>query len=157
MATTKRDRGIELIALFKMVKALVLILAGMGMLTLLRPAAAAEVRDWLAAFTVARGQHIIHRALMLLDATPLHLGGIGVASICYGLLFATEGVGLWLERRWAEYLTVFTTGSLIPFEIYELVRKVSWLRVVALVINVAAVVYLVVRLRQRTGGRHGHR
>ena len=144
-----RDRGIEVIALFKMLKAVLLILAGAGMLSLLRPAEAAEVHEWLGALTMVRGQQIIHRALSLLDATPLHLGSIGVASICYGLLFALEGVGLWLERRWAEYLTVFATGSLVPLEVYELVRRVSWPRVLALVVNIAAVAYLIVRLRPR--------
>ena len=153
----RRDRGIELIALFKMVKAVLLILAGAGMLSLLRPSAAALVHEWLGAITMVRGQQIIHRALSLLDATPVHLGGIGVASICYGLLFAVEGVGLWLERRWAEYLTVFVTSSLVPFEVYELVRKVSWPRALALVINVAAVVYLIIRLRQGSGARRASR
>ena len=40
----------------------------------------------------------------------------------YGSLFATEGIGVWLERRWTEYLTIIATGSLVPFELYELIR-----------------------------------
>ncbi|HET9684154.1 MAG TPA: DUF2127 domain-containing protein, partial [Gemmatimonadaceae bacterium] len=72
---------------------------------------------------------------------------VGLASICYGVLFAVEGTGLWLEKRWAEYLTIVATGSLIPFELYELVRSHTVVRVLALVLNVAGVIYLVYRLR----------
>ena len=150
----RHDRGIEVIALFKMLKALLLILAGAGMLSLLRPAAAAEVQEWLARLTMSRGQDLVHRALALLDtASPLKLTGVGLASICYGLLFATEGIGLWLEKRWAEYLTIIATGSLIPFEVYELVGRVSVVWAGALVANIAAVAYLIYRLRHPAAGR----
>ena len=153
-APVRRDRGILLIALFKLVKALLLILAGAGVLSLLRPSAAGEVHEWLTEFTVARGQQLVQRAIVLLNvATPRQLTEVGLVSICYGLLFATEGVGLWLERRWAEYLTLFATGSLIPFELYELVRKVTTLRTLALVANLTAVVYLIYRLRHPVGVR----
>lgn len=153
-APDPRDRGILLIALFKMVKALLLILAGAGVLSLLQPSTAAEVQEWVTELTIVWGQQLVHRALVLLDvATPRQLTGVGLASISYGFLFATEGVGLWLERRWAEYLTVFATGSLVPFELYELVRKVTAFRTLALVANVAAVVYLTYRLRHPVGVR----
>ena len=78
-----------------------------------------------------------------------------VAAIGYAVLEGIEAVGLWLERRWAEYLTVVATATFIPFEIYELAQRVTWLRIGALVINVAVVVYLVVakRLFGLRGGR----
>ena len=60
-----------------------------------------------------------------------------------------EGIGLWFGRRWAEYLTVIATGLLIPLEIYELARKFTTPRVVALIVNVAIVIYLIVQLRQK--------
>lgn len=147
-APARHDRGIVVIALFKMLKALLLILAGAGMLSLLRPSAAAEVQEWLARLTMAQGQQLVHRALAFLQAaSPLKIEGVGLASISYGLLFATEGVGLWLEKRWAEYLTIIATGSFIPFELYELVRKLTAVRAGALVTNTFAVAYLVYRLR----------
>ena len=62
-----------------------------------------------------------------------------------------EGVGLWLGRRWAEYLTVIATGSLIPFEIYEMVRKLSPPRLIALILNVAVVIYLIYRIWAKNG------
>jgi uncharacterized membrane protein (DUF2068 family) len=130
-----------------LLKALLLVLVGAGALSLLRPETAAEVREWLAALTVGRGQQLVERALSLLNvATPKRIRELGIASIVYGLIFATEGVGLWMEKRWAEFLTIIATGSLIPFEVYELYRRVTMPRILALVVNVAVVVYLIYRL-----------
>jgi uncharacterized membrane protein (DUF2068 family) len=72
---------------------------------------------------------------------------LGLGAILYGSLFTVEGVGLWKGKRWAEYLTVIATSTLIAFELYELARRLTMVRVSALVVNVAAVIYLVYRLR----------
>jgi uncharacterized membrane protein (DUF2068 family) len=150
----RHDRGLELIATFKLLKALLLILAGVGALSLLRPETAERVREWLAALTIGRGQRLIERALALLDvAKPTRIRELGLASMMYGLLFAAEGIGLWMEKRWAEWLTIISTGSLIPFEIYELFRRVTAPRGLALVANIAAVVYLIYRVRNPTWTR----
>lgn len=147
-AQHRHDRGLLAIALFKLVKAAVLILAGAGALSLLSPSTEHRVREWLADFTIRGGSRIVERMLHVLSlATPGKLTLVGLASICYGLLFAIEGIGLWLEKRWAEYLTIVATGLLIPIEVYELVRAVTPLRILALVVNVAAVAYLIYRLR----------
>jgi uncharacterized membrane protein (DUF2068 family) len=144
----RHDRGLELIAVFKLLKALLLVLAGVGALSLLRPENAAELREWLAELTISRGQQLVARALALLNvATSTRITELGIASIAYGLLFATEGIGLWLEKRWAEYLTIIATGSLVPFEVYELYRRVTVPRALALVANVAAVAYRIYRVR----------
>jgi uncharacterized membrane protein (DUF2068 family) len=97
---------------------------------------------------MGRGQKLVERALALLNvATPTRIRELGIAAMLYGLLFATEGIGLWMQKRWAEYLTIIATGSLIPLEVYELIRRVTVPRGLALVANVAAVVYLIYRLR----------
>jgi uncharacterized membrane protein (DUF2068 family) len=154
----RHDRGLELIAAFKLLKALLLILVGAGTLSLLRPDTAADVREWLGALTIGRGQMLVERALALLNvATPTRIRELGIASIAYGLLFATEGIGLWLEKRWAEYLTIIATGSLVPFEVYELYRRVTVPRALALVANVAAVAYLIYRVRNPRGVRRESR
>jgi uncharacterized membrane protein (DUF2068 family) len=64
-------------------------------------------------------------------------------------LFAIEGWGLWREKRWAEYLTVIVTASLIPLEIWEIIRHLTWLKVAALALNIAIVLYLLHLLRRR--------
>ncbi len=76
---------------------------------------------------------------------------MGAVAFLYAALFVVEGVGLWMARRWAEYLTIIATSSFVPFEVYELVRHVTWPRTVTLLINLLVVAYLVVKVRQRAG------
>ena len=62
---------------------------------------------------------------------------------CRRILRRVEAVGLWRERRWAEYLTALATAGFLPLEVHELLKRVTILRVSALVVNVAILVYLV--------------
>ena len=80
---------------------------------------------------------------------------MAIGLIVYGVLQLVEATGLWLVKRWGEYFAVVATSLGLPIEIYELSEKVTWLRVGALVINVAAVVYLLVTKRL-FGIRGGH-
>ena len=90
-----------------------------------------------------------------LNAKPQTLDLVAVFLLGYGGLQLVEGVGLWLLRRWGEYFAVVATSLFIPLEIYELAEKVTWLRISALVVNVAAVIYLLLskRLFGLRGGR----
>jgi uncharacterized membrane protein (DUF2068 family) len=88
--------------------------------------------------------------------SPRHLVHLALAVTAYAALEATEMVGLWLLKRWAEYLTLVATTILVPFEVYEMVLGVSVFKVVTLVINVAIVVYLLFAKRL-FGLRGGHR
>jgi uncharacterized membrane protein (DUF2068 family) len=74
---------------------------------------------------------------------PGKFAAIGIVALCYAAIFATEGIGLWLRKHWAEWFTVIATGSLVPFEIYEVFHKFSLLKLAALLANVVIVVYLV--------------
>ena len=80
-----------------------------------------------------------------------HLTIIAVAGIIYAALEGTEGVGLAMRRRWAEYLTVIATGILIPYEAYEVVRHATLFKVGALLLNLAVVGYLAYRKRLFVG------
>jgi len=75
--------------------------------------------------------------------------------LLYGGLQYTEGVGLWLLKRWGEYFAVLATSLFVPIEIYELTERVTWIRVGALAINIAAVVYILLSKRL-FGLRGGH-
>ncbi len=79
--------------------------------------------------------------------SPHRLVQLGFAVTAYGALEACEMVGLWLNKRWAEYLTFVATTLLVPFEVYELTLGVSAFKVVTIVINVAIVVYLLLAKR----------
>jgi uncharacterized membrane protein (DUF2068 family) len=86
----------------------------------------------------------IHKGLRISGTTLVVVAG---ALAAYGLIELVEGVGLWLLKRWAEYFTVVATAAFLPLEIYELTEKITWLRVGALVLNVAAVIYLLLSKR----------
>ena len=94
------------------------------------------------------------RRLFAVSITNLYLAGAAVAA--YAVLEGTEATGLWFGRRWAEYLTFLATVIFIPYEIYELTKSISALKVLALVINIAIVAYLLIAKRLfglRGGGR----
>jgi uncharacterized membrane protein (DUF2068 family) len=78
----------------------------------------------------------------LFTITSTHLYEAGAVVVAYGALEATEMVGLWFAKRWAEYLTFVATVVLIPFEIYELTSSVSALKLVTFVLNVVIAAYL---------------
>jgi uncharacterized membrane protein (DUF2068 family) len=73
----------------------------------------------------------------------------------YGGLQLLEGIGLWSLQRWGEYVAVIGTTIFIPLEVYELTEKITWLRITALAVNVAAVLYLLISKRL-FGLRGGH-
>jgi len=89
-----------------------------------------------------------------LDSRTLTYLAAGLAG--YALIELVEGIGLWLGRRWGEYFAMVATSVFLPYEIYDLTVKVTWLRLVALVINLLLVIYLVWTKRLfgvRGGGR----
>jgi uncharacterized membrane protein (DUF2068 family) len=83
--------------------------------------------------------------LFTLQTSKLRLAGLGIGA--YALLEGAEAVGLWLQKRWAEYLTFIATTALLPLEIYELAHRVSPFKIIALIVNIAIVVYLLMAKR----------
>lgn len=90
------------------------------------------------------------------DYSPHRLIQLGLLVVAYAALEASEMVGLWFSKRWAEYLTFVVTIALVPLEIYELTLSVSVFKIVTLLINLAIVVYLLLAKRL-FGVRGGHR
>jgi len=90
------------------------------------------------------------------EYSPRHLIQLGLAVTAYAALEATEMVGLWLGKRWAEYLTFVATTALVPLEIYEITIGVSVFKIITLVINLAIVIYLLFAKRL-FGLRGGYR
>lgn len=96
---------------------------------------------------------IVHTADTALGLSSTTLTWIAVALIAYAAIEVIEAVGLWLGKRWGEYFAVVATSAFLPLEIYELTERVTVLRAGALVINIAAVVWLV--WSKRLFGVHG--
>ncbi|MER7924790.1 MULTISPECIES: DUF2127 domain-containing protein [unclassified Streptomyces] len=80
---------------------------------------------------------------------------VAVLLLAYALIELVEAGGLWYAKRWAEYLTVVATAAFLPLEIYELTEHISWLKIVTLVLNILAVLYIALakRLFGLRGGR----
>ena len=102
-------------------------------------------------------QHFFHRIVTRLHRLRAHeLRIVGLAALGYGGLELVEGVGLWLDQLWAEYLTVIATSLLLPFELYELARKPSLLKAGGIAVNIAIVAYLAWMLRRRLAREAAH-
>jgi uncharacterized membrane protein (DUF2068 family) len=145
-----RDRILVAIAIFKFCKATLLAVIGFGALQLLRPEFVDHARAALSALSSGVGRNAAQD--LLARATGMSHGrieAVGAAAFLYAAIFTVEGVGLWREKHWAEYLTVIVTVSFVPFEIYELVQRPSLAKVSAILINLLVVAYLVERLRRR--------
>jgi uncharacterized membrane protein (DUF2068 family) len=97
----------------------------------------------------------VARVQSVLSSKPHTLTLIAIALLAYGALQLVEGVGLWLLKRWGEYVAAVGTSVFLPLEVHELLNKVTVIRVGALVINLAAIAYLVwtKRLFGVRGGR----
>jgi uncharacterized membrane protein (DUF2068 family) len=146
---TSHGRGLRVIAVFKLLKGFGLLALGIGAHKLLHKDVTAIAEHWINVFRADPHNYYIHR---LLEKLPLldsrRLKELSVGTFIYSAIFLTEGIGLALGKRWAEYLTIITTSSLLPIEIYELVKHVSTSKVFALLINLAVVVYLARELRR---------
>jgi uncharacterized membrane protein (DUF2068 family) len=65
-----------------------------------------------------------------------------MVTLAYAAVFATEGIGLWMQQRWAEWLTTIITASLIPLEVWEMLHRPSVGMAAVLAANTAIVIYL---------------
>ncbi len=101
---------------------------------------------------------IVHSIRTVVQAQTSTLGWIALALLVYGALQLVEGAGLWLLKRWGEYFAVVATSLGLPIEIYELTERITYIRLGALAINVAAVVYLLLskRLFGLRGGKKAY-
>jgi len=152
---TAEDRTLWLIGGFKLIKGLLLLVVGFGALHLLHKDIEDVTAAWATHLHLDAGNRYVDAALgKLLSLDDRKLKAISAGTFFYAALLSTEGTGLLLRKRWAEYFTIIVTGSFIPLELYELVRRVTVPRVVFLVINVAVVWYLVVVLRRHKGEKN---
>ena len=143
------SRGLMLIAAFKLLKGLALLAVGIGALRLLHRDVAALADHWINAFRVDPHNRYL---LWLLAKLPMvddrKLKELSVGTFLYSAVFLTEGMGLALSKRWAEYFTTITTASFLPLELYEVFHHATIPKGVALLLNIAVVVYLVRELRR---------
>jgi uncharacterized membrane protein (DUF2068 family) len=146
----RRNRWLELIAVYKLLQAALLVSVGVGALKLLHK----DVADVLTNLVMALHRNPEGRLVsFLLDKAALvddpMLRRISLFMFGYAALGLLEGLGLMLEKVWAEYLTAIITASFLPLEIFELMHRVTWVRIGFFVVNLAVLAYLVWHLIRR--------
>lgn len=140
---------LRVIAVFKFLKAALLIAAGIGALHLVNRDITEYVDRFVVRYHLNPGNRFVAQAIArTANVTPRRLHEIGAVAFIYATLFLLEGVGLWSLKRWGEWVTVVITGSLLPFEVYELLLRPSLPKAAVLAINAAVFAYLIRRLRR---------
>jgi uncharacterized membrane protein (DUF2068 family) len=149
-AARHHDRGLMAIGLFKLGKAILFFFLGMGAIHLLHKDLGDEVMRIATALKFDPESKLVTLLLDKVDLIDAHrLKQISLATFGYSLLALTEGIGLMLEKVWAEYLTLSLTISFLPWELFELTRHANWFRLSLLLINLAVLAYLVWLLRKK--------
>ena len=128
----------------RFVKGILLILISLKGISLLNRDLHQVVDDLISQFNLDVDRSVIAITLKKAGMINGHLLLIiSIAVFLYGVLDLLEAYGLHKRRRWAEYLTVFATGLFIPFEIYEVLEKITLIRTGALILNILIVVFLI--------------
>jgi uncharacterized membrane protein (DUF2068 family) len=137
------------IAIFKFLKATLLLFLGVVALRLIHTDIEGLLEAWIPRLGLEPGGRYVGQVLVEAAAlTPTRILDVGVGSFIYAVLFLTEGIGLWLLKRWAEWMTIIITSSLLPVEVWELFRHPNVAKVLVLAINLVLVGYLVWQVRQ---------
>jgi uncharacterized membrane protein (DUF2068 family) len=152
--TRNHRTGLVLIAAYKLLGALLFIAVGVGALRLLHKDIDDVVWRMIGDLRMNPESRLVNfifeKAELLND--PI-LRRIGLAAFCYAAVGILEAIGLYLEKTWAEFLTLIITASFLPFEIHELMRRLTWMRVGLLVANILVLFYLIWMLGERAAHR----
>ena len=152
MAKRAGDSWVRVIGFFKAVKGLLLLALATGGVRMLHKDLAEEVSRWIQRFNMDPHNHFLRALIEKVDTIDSHrLLLYTIGTFFYAVLFLTEGIGLIMVKRWAEYFAVIITTSFLPIEIYEAVKRVRAIKIAIILINVAIVVYLIVKIKR---GRH---
>jgi uncharacterized membrane protein (DUF2068 family) len=154
----RHNRLLLLIAVYKLLHALLFIAIGIGAHRLLHKNIADQI-DLLARHLRFNPESrlvnfLLEKASLVNDPV---IRRIGFVAYCYAAISLVEGIGLYLEKAWGEFLTLAITASFLPWEVFEVFRRLTWFHVGLLTINILVFVYLLRlvldRARQRAKSR----
>jgi len=142
------DVVLRIIAIYKLVHAAFFTAVGFGLLHLRHHNVVEFLKTYVIfPYHLNPESRVIDTVLDAASNLTFHkLVFLGYTAFFYAALFATEGVGLYLRQRWAEYMVVIVTGSLLPLEFYELYLGLAWWKVGIVLGNLLIVLYLIHRL-----------
>jgi uncharacterized membrane protein (DUF2068 family) len=149
-APKPRINVLRTIAIYKLVKVLLLLALVYGEVRLSDASLTAKLLTWASERPLGLEHDVVTRFLEWfsgLSASRVH--ALRIVTFAYAAVFATEGIGLWMQKRWAEWLTVIITASLIPLEVWELIFRPNIGKAAVLVGNTVIVIYLAWHVRSR--------
>jgi uncharacterized membrane protein (DUF2068 family) len=156
----RRLDGLRVIGLIKLAKAALLLATTYGLYRLRKPALVEQLYDWLYSLTDTFERRLLERGLDWVDSLGAdRINHIVFATSVYIAILLTEGIGLFMRKTWAEWVTVVASASLIPFELWHLffgVRHNTVAVLAATVLNVVIVIYLIHVLRKARRARQRH-
>ncbi len=133
----------------KLAGGLLLAAAGFGIFRLINQDLGKTVEHLVTRLHLDPENRLVHESVSrVTHLDHAQMKALGLGTFFYATLETLEGIGLLLAKRWAEYLTVIATASLFPLELYEIAHKVNAMRLGVLLINIAVLVYLIVKLRE---------
>ncbi len=137
------------IGVFKLFKCAMLLIVATVTLRLASGNMLEILSRWATLLRVDPDNRFVHHFIATLFRTdPRKLDYLAAGTLLYAAIFGTEGTGLLLRKRWAEYFTIVSTSLLIPLEVYELVHRATVVKAVVLAINLVIVAYLIYRVRR---------
>lgn len=148
MDKRRESRSLKWIGGFKLASGLLLALVATGVLSCIHKDVAAIAGQW--AETLRIDSEFMAgplEKLGLLNEAKLKL--VGILTFIYSAILLTEGIGLLMKKKWAEWLTVVASGFFIPLEVYEIAKDCSAVKLLLLVINVAIVWFLIRALKKQ--------
>ncbi len=142
--------AIRAVAIFEAIKGALVIAAGCGAFSLLHKNVQQLAGKLIAHLHLNPAKHYPQ---VFIDAaahlTDTRLWILAIFAALYGVVRLAEAYGLWNNRRWAEWFAAISGGIYVPFELYELYSKASWLSLTALVANTLIVALMVKTLRHK--------
>jgi uncharacterized membrane protein (DUF2068 family) len=152
METPEQSKLLPWIAAAKLLKAILLFAVAFGFHRLIQGNSGGDntqaqetFERWVKVIRVDPGGHYAHLVINAVTGMSEHrMHQLQIATILYGLLFGTEGTGLLLRKRWAEYLTIVSTTVFLPLEVIELMKpEHRVIKASLLLLNLLIVAYLV--------------
>ncbi len=129
----KENGGLFLIAIFELVKTVLFLVAAAGVFHLVKRDTQVELTKLLHVFRVNGDWKLVRLLLTKADLIDPYKVRISIILVVYAALHATEGIGLLLRKRWAEYFTVIMTAIPLPYEIFLLVHHTTHSKLAPLV------------------------
>src|SRR4029453_3503201 len=141
----RRVRYLRLIALFKIAKGALLLILGVSLLFLnARTRWMDALSNWIADEILLEHSKAVAYLLHKLQAALAGgtLRATGFLALFFSAVFLTEGIGVYMQQRWAEFLMIFATATLIPIEIRHLWHRPGLVSVLILLANCFIVWFL---------------